>query len=119
MGYLHSGVLRLKEWQDSHLKAEEHYIRKIIDIPDFPTDEFDAESPLSASGTIQSSLKIIICMSPTGSERLLNAQYIQSDIAFRRIEQFLEFELAAMDRLANTSTYCLCSTCFRLSPSQV
>ncbi|KAJ7747876.1 hypothetical protein B0H14DRAFT_2541606 [Mycena olivaceomarginata] len=78
-------------------------IRKIIDIPDFPTDEFDAESPLSASGTIQSSLKIIICMSPTGSERLFNAQYIQSDIAFRRIEQFLEFELAAMDRLANTS----------------
>ncbi|KAK7026224.1 hypothetical protein R3P38DRAFT_2948380 [Favolaschia claudopus] len=96
------GVLRLKEWQDTHIDADEHYIRRIIEVPDFPLDEFDAENPI-ASGSPASTLQIIICMSRTGSERLLKAQYIQSDIAFRRIEEFLEFEMAAMDRIANTS----------------
>ncbi|KAJ7822391.1 hypothetical protein B0H14DRAFT_3470795 [Mycena olivaceomarginata] len=100
---LSSGVLRLKEWQDSNLPANEHHIRKIIDIPDFPADEFNADSPLSTSGKISPSLKIIICMSEIGSKRLLKAQYIQSDIVFQRIEEFLEFEMAAMDRFANTS----------------
>ncbi|KAF7334423.1 hypothetical protein MVEN_02271600 [Mycena venus] len=97
------GVLRLKEWQDSHLLQKEHYIRKILEIPDFPVDEFDVDGPLSPSTAPPTTLRIIICMSPIGSERLKKSQYIQSDIGFRRIEGFMEFEMAAMDRIANTS----------------
>ncbi|KAK7013858.1 hypothetical protein R3P38DRAFT_3322433 [Favolaschia claudopus] len=98
------GVSRLKEWQDTNLEPDEHYIRKIMEVPDLPVDEFDADhdSPLTSEFPA-TTLQIIICMSLTGSERLLNAQYIQSDIAFSRIEEFLELEMAAMDRVANTS----------------
>lgn len=56
-------------------------------------------------------LRIIVCMSCEGSKRLLNAQYIQSDIAFRRITGFHEFELAAVDRDAKTSTHKLLFAC--------
>lgn len=42
-------------------------------------------------------------MSKEGSQRLLKAQYVQSDIGFKRVVGFYEFELAGMDRDANTS----------------
>jgi hypothetical protein len=42
-------------------------------------------------------------MSKEGSKRLLQAQYIQSDIGFKRVIGFVEFELASLDRDANTS----------------
>ncbi|KAJ7878362.1 hypothetical protein B0H14DRAFT_3130023 [Mycena olivaceomarginata] len=56
------GVLRLKEWQDSHLLKKEHYIRKILEIPDFPVDEFDVDGPLSSFGAPPTALRIIICV---------------------------------------------------------
>lgn len=44
-------------------------------------------------------------MAAEASRRLLSTgHYLQSDIAFRRIVGFLEFELACMERDANTST---------------
>ncbi|KAJ7808673.1 hypothetical protein B0H14DRAFT_3151934 [Mycena olivaceomarginata] len=47
--------------------------------------------------------RIIICMAAEASRRLLSTgHYLQSDIAFRRIVGFLEFELACMERDANT-----------------
>jgi hypothetical protein len=67
-----------------------------LEIPDFPVDEFDVDGPLSPSGAPPTALRIIICMSPIGSERLKKSQYIQSDIGFRRIEGFMEFEMAAI-----------------------
>lgn len=42
-------------------------------------------------------------MSKEGSERLAQAQYIQSDIAFQRVVGFDEFEMACVDRANNTS----------------
>jgi hypothetical protein len=48
-------------------------------------------------------VQIIICMTQEASERLLAAQYLQSDMAFKRIVGFYEFELAAVDRISNTS----------------
>ncbi|KAK6991975.1 hypothetical protein R3P38DRAFT_3226954 [Favolaschia claudopus] len=98
------GVHRLKQWQDTNLEPDQRYIRKIIEVSDFPLDEFDTDSdnPIT-TGSPASTLRIIICMSLAGSERLAKAQYILSDIAFSRIEEVLEFEMAAMDRIANTS----------------
>ena len=46
-----SRVLHLKEWQDSNLQPEEHYISKILEIHEFQADEFDTESSVSASGS--------------------------------------------------------------------
>jgi hypothetical protein len=48
-------------------------------------------------------LRMVVCMSKTGSQRLIRAQYIQSDIGFKRVAGFYEFEIAALDRDANTS----------------
>jgi len=36
---------------------------------------------------------------------LLQAQYLQSDIAFKRIVGFLEFEIGGMDQNAKISVY--------------
>ncbi|KAJ7169084.1 hypothetical protein C8R43DRAFT_1120974 [Mycena crocata] len=99
------GVQRLKQWQDAHLPPEDHYIRYMSEIPDFPTDAFDdEESPNVPSGSkTDKNLRVIICMSPKGSRRLRATQYLQSDIAFKRIQGYLEFEIASMDLYANTS----------------
>lgn len=48
-------------------------------------------------------------MTQEGSKRLLSAQYLQSDMAFKRVVGFYEFELAAVDRISNTSMR-LCSS---------
>jgi hypothetical protein len=51
-------------------------------------------------------LQIIICMTKEASRRLISmGQYFQSDIAFKRISRYFEFELAAKDREANTSRF--------------
>lgn len=63
-------------------------------------DEDDAD--IEGSST-DNSLRIIICMSPEGSRRLQSAQYLQSDIGFKRVVGYHEFELACIDRDANTS----------------
>ncbi|KAF8189164.1 hypothetical protein K438DRAFT_1936105 [Mycena galopus ATCC 62051] len=96
------GVVRLKEWQDANLPVEDHYIRCILNVPNFPTDEFDAD-PLSSGPESVKNLRLIVCMTPDGSRRLQRSQYLQSDIAFQRIEGYQEFEIAAMDSFANTS----------------
>ncbi|KAJ7312830.1 hypothetical protein DFH08DRAFT_717029, partial [Mycena albidolilacea] len=51
----------------------------------------------------EKSTHIIICMTPHSSSRLQKAQYLQSDISFKRIVGYDEFEISAMDRDANTS----------------
>ncbi|KAJ6494582.1 hypothetical protein C8R45DRAFT_1095495 [Mycena sanguinolenta] len=97
------GVKRLKEWQDQHLPATDHYIRRILEFTDVATDEFDDLD----SGTLESEdtkiLRIIVCMSPSGSRRLKTSPFLQSDIGFKRVEGFHEFEIASMNYPANTS----------------
>lgn len=100
-----TGVQHRKEIQDATIDPSHHYIRTIIDLPDDDLaihEEDDSEQPAS---TNNGRTRIIICMTPEASRRLLKAQYLQSDIGFKRIVGFLEFELACMDRDANTSAY--------------
>ncbi|KAJ7701369.1 hypothetical protein B0H14DRAFT_2648403 [Mycena olivaceomarginata] len=55
--------------------------------------------------------RIIICMAAEASRRLLSTgHYLQSDIAFRRIVGFLEFELACMERDAKHHLIFVAST---------
>jgi len=77
---------------------EAHYIRRVIVMMGHPADEEDEPESDAASG-----VRIVVCMSRDGSERLLRAQYLQSDMAFKRVVGFYEFELAAIDRPSNSS----------------
>ncbi|KAJ6450017.1 hypothetical protein C8R47DRAFT_1230425 [Mycena vitilis] len=94
------GVKYLKTIQDRDVPAHEHYIRVVLEIPNESLDhhEEDDDAPTSSKTT-----RIIICMTPDSSKRLQQAQYLQSDIGFKRIVGFDEFEIAAMDRDANKS----------------
>jgi len=82
------------------LPSSERYIRTILELPD-PADQPSNDEDNSEAS--EENLRIVVCMSPEGSARLLRAQYIQSDIAFRRVVGYQEFELATFDRDANTS----------------
>ncbi|KAJ7095129.1 hypothetical protein B0H15DRAFT_798446 [Mycena belliarum] len=95
-------IVRLKALQDEKLHPSEHYIRRIIVLDNGAVDhhEEDDDDPSFKDDK----LRIIVCMSPKASARLLErGSYLQSDIAFKRIIDFLEFEMACMDRDANTS----------------
>ncbi|KAJ6578477.1 hypothetical protein B0H19DRAFT_1020702 [Mycena capillaripes] len=95
-----AGVTYLK-LQEESLPREEQYIRKMITVDEPPPDHEDEEA---TSSTSDRRLRIIVCMFPEMSRRLIQAgQYLQSDIGFKRVIGFMEFELAAMDRDANTS----------------
>ncbi|KAJ7854834.1 hypothetical protein B0H14DRAFT_2755868 [Mycena olivaceomarginata] len=69
-----------------------------MDLADFPTDEFDCDSSRSSSGSAATTNLRLIAVT-----RLIKSQYLQSDIAFQRVEGFYEFEIATMDTFANTS----------------
>lgn len=97
-------MLHLKACQDMDLHSHQHYIRCVVDERGHSGDEYDREQPRDGSEQ-KDCLRFVICMSRAGSERLLRAQYIQSDIAFKRVVGFYEFEMASKDRDANTSTF--------------
>ncbi|KAJ3851308.1 hypothetical protein EV368DRAFT_3183, partial [Lentinula lateritia] len=97
------GLLYVKERQDSELPCEEHYIRTILELSrsEELTDEDDLIEDQGPSS--KDPLRIVICMSKTSGHRFLEAQYLQSDIAFKRIIGFYEFEVAYLDQFTNTS----------------
>ncbi|KAJ6606289.1 hypothetical protein DFH09DRAFT_1299558 [Mycena vulgaris] len=94
------GVLHLKVLQDEQLPEEEHYIRAVLELDDDSLPSHDEDEPPGP----EKKTRIIVCMAREGSERLQKkGAYIQSDIGFKRIVGFDEFEMASMDREANTS----------------
>lgn len=95
------GLLDLKRRQDSELPRNEAYIRFAAEVPELEgiihdEDELDE---------IRDPIRIIICMSKEGSQHLLGAQFLQSDIGFKRVIGFHEFELGGRDPKSRTSTY--------------
>ncbi|KAJ3713589.1 hypothetical protein C8R42DRAFT_684404 [Lentinula raphanica] len=99
------GLEYLKQQQDSLLPINERYIRQMIELPasHLENDVDDA----SADDPMDDTFRFVICMTPEASSRLAVAQHLQSDIAFKRIVGFYEFELASKDPDSNTSmTYC-------------
>jgi len=49
--------------------------------------------------------RIIICMSRQNSIWLLSAHYMQSDIGFKRIAGYKEFELGGLDQSSRISMF--------------
>lgn len=97
----HTGIYHLKQEHDLQRLPGERYIRRIIEIP---SDELQPEEDdIYSQADSSDNLRIVVCMTKSGSERLLRAQYVQSDIGFKRVVGFHEFELATFDRDANTS----------------
>ncbi|KAJ7048278.1 hypothetical protein C8F01DRAFT_1285136 [Mycena amicta] len=97
-----NAVVQLKILQDTKLQPCDHYIRYIheVDANTLETHEED-DDPLNPADP---KLRIIVCMSMEGSRRMLShGAFLQSDISFKRITDFYEFEVACMDRDANTS----------------
>ena len=66
---------------------------------------YEEDDPVTADGN-SSDVYIVICMTNEGSWRLREAQYIQSDMAFKRVVDYFEFEMATVDRINNTSMFC-------------
>ncbi|KAF8957977.1 hypothetical protein BDZ97DRAFT_2078861 [Flammula alnicola] len=97
-----AGVLHLKMCQDANLPPSEWYIRRILEFPADDLDVHEEDEPGDASGDTDC-LRIIVCMSQDGSRRMQSARYLQSDIGFKRVVGFHEFEIASMDKLANTT----------------
>ncbi|KZP03615.1 hypothetical protein FIBSPDRAFT_768689, partial [Athelia psychrophila] len=100
------GLVHLKSLQDEKMPREDCYIRYMAEIPleGLPTHDEDDPEPAVSTDRM---LRVIICMKPASSRRLLTAQYVQSDIAFKRVAGFLEFELGGLDLSANIAvTYC-------------
>ncbi|KAF7975392.1 hypothetical protein HWV62_9607 [Athelia sp. TMB] len=100
------GLLHLKRLQDQDLPPEDHYIRYAEEIPIHSLPVHD-EDETEHSNPADKMLRIVVCMSPESSQRLAAAQYLQSDIAFKRVSGFLEFEIGGLHRDANMAIpYC-------------
>lgn len=97
------GLLDLKRAQDE-LPPENHYIRYMAEIPLSRLPRYD-EDELELSASAVTMLQVIVCMRPASSRRLAAAHYLQSDIAFKRVSKFFEFEIGGLDHNANMGEY--------------
>lgn len=102
----------MKSWQESSLPPESIYIRRAIEIPDLEcidlTLDFDAQAldDTEASDSEKDDsvpFRMVVCMFKEASFRLHSAQYVQSDIGFKRVVGFQEFELGGLDPESRTS----------------
>lgn len=96
-----SGLVAAKKQQDNTLPQHAHYIRHMNETRlDYNGEEDD-------STTTDTVFRIVVCMTPESSKRLLSAQYIQCDIGFKRIAGFQEFELGGLEPISRTSKQAL------------
>ena len=94
------GLLDMKKCQDEELSADEVYIRYAADLPSSLSSIIHDEDELADP---RNPIRIVVCMSKESSRRLLEAQFLQSDIGFKRIVGFQEFELGGRDFTSRTS----------------
>ncbi|KAJ7194417.1 hypothetical protein GGX14DRAFT_576364 [Mycena pura] len=102
------GLLHLKQQQDVELLPEDAYIRCVEEFPALGLDTYDDDDDDDGDELAStSSFRIAICMTRESSHLLLKAKFLQSDISFRRIAGFKEFELGGLDASSRTSAaYC-------------
>ncbi|KAK7060250.1 hypothetical protein VNI00_001015 [Paramarasmius palmivorus] len=98
MGTGWEGAKYLKEQEDLLLPPEKRYIRSIQEHRLVGVDDLDEP------------LRFVICIKSQNSHRLLtSARHIQSDIAFKRVVHWYEFEITGFDRsLQATVCYVRC-----------
>ncbi|KAJ3904829.1 hypothetical protein F5879DRAFT_900538 [Lentinula edodes] len=94
------GLLHLKMAQDASRAVADRYIRyaQEIRLQCNPGDVEDTQ--LLGQVADPNVLRLIICIKSENSLRLIrDARHIQSDISFKRIAGWLEFELGGFDRV--------------------
>ena len=116
------GLLHLKQRQDQELPPEEVYIQYAAEVLSLGSIIHEEDDDMNGAGG--DPIRVIICMNKESSKRLLDAQFLQSDIGFKRIVGFQEFELGGRDHNSRTgvsifhllfkcliyfSSTCLCS----------
>jgi hypothetical protein len=89
----------MKKCQDEELSVDEVYIRYAAKLHSSLNIIHDEDEVTNTT----TSIRIVICMSKESSQRLLDAQFVQSDIGFKRIVGFQEFELGGRDFTSRTS----------------
>ncbi|KAJ2911744.1 hypothetical protein MD484_g8674, partial [Candolleomyces efflorescens] len=94
------GLQFLKEEQDRNGSLP--YIRYMTELADDAGSD-SGDSADEARDLNSKPLQICVCMTPEGSKRLASARYIQSDISFKRVAGFMEFEIGGMIEESNTS----------------
>lgn len=97
------GVIHAKELQDRTLPPQQHYIRIISETS--LTIDYSDDSEDHTTAASEAPFRFVLCMTPEASHRLLHAQYLQSDISFKRIAGWQEFALGGLDRASRTGTY--------------
>lgn len=105
LSYMLIGIVRLKELQDSQIPIEDHYIRFVgtISRRDGDQTEIEYEEEMSSlSAEVRE--RVVICMFPESSRRLLAATRLESDISFARVSGYLEFELGGWEEYSNKGT---------------
>ncbi|KAI0052918.1 hypothetical protein FA95DRAFT_1451859, partial [Auriscalpium vulgare] len=96
-----NGLENLIKQEDMAHRAVAQYIRYMDEVPLDSLAHWDPSQ--SSDGKSRDTLRIVVCMEREQSVRLHDAQYLQSDIAFRRVPDFYEFELGGWDRMNKTA----------------
>ena len=91
------GLLHLKDMQDHDLPPHEHYIRLAVEVQESDLLHGSACTEDESSRPLQ----VVICMLPQSSEQLQLAQYVQSDIGFKRVVGFYELEISGIASKSN------------------
>lgn len=86
---------------DLELLPKHRYVRLATEFPRI-SESSDGQEDEDSSG---SPFRLVICMFPESSRRLKKAQYLQSDVGFKRIQGFQEFELSGKDVKSNISSF--------------
>lgn len=107
--------MNLKQQQDENVPEGERYIRYIAEFPAFGQLMSGDDADVADTDDAQTPFRIIICMSKQNSIRLLSAHYVQSDIGFKRIAGYQEFELGGLDQSSRISMFSLHVITFPLS----
>lgn len=96
------GLLHLKQRQDEELSSEHAYIRFASEVSSLDSLVYE-EDDTTGSGI--DPIRIAVCMGQESSRRLLKARFLQSDIGFKRIVGFQEFEIGGKDPGSPTGTF--------------
>jgi hypothetical protein len=81
----------------------------VLSIPDGPIDlDDELQDAIPSNVSPKSTLQIVMCITPNASKQISEAEYLQSDIGFKQVIGFYEFEIGSFDRNSNTSKWWLC-----------
>ncbi|KAE9385374.1 hypothetical protein BT96DRAFT_840775 [Gymnopus androsaceus JB14] len=99
------GLLEQKRVQEKERAPQDQYIRVMAEflLPDVRSHVMDEDATEENS----EKFRIVICMFPQRSHDLLKAQFVQSDISYKRVVGFKELEFVGWDEQSHTAiVYC-------------